>query len=314
MKNTKLSIIVPVYNVQNRLPKCIDSLQSQTYSNIEIILINDGSTDDSLGVCRQYEKKDPRIILINQESHGVSFTRNTGLDNVKGEFIMFVDSDDFVTPTFCEDAINNLKKFNSDIAIFGFRRIEKGKAVDHLPYGESDRELDKETAIEKSMIDGYTWNKIYRRELFDGIRYPVNKNYEDLSTTYKILNKSKTISYCAKVNYYYVASNNSIVSDMGRQNIADQFDAAWQYMDFLKGNYPTAYQNNMANLLEYAIRYCTYCPKNYNPDYYDRAFNLLKRKPVMEGLDKSHRIVMRMFKISAPLTIMILSIRRKSIK
>lgn len=312
MNKSKISIIVPVFNAQDRLAKCINSLIQQKYSNIEIILVNDGSTDDSLTICREFEDKDKRIILINQKSSGVSSARNAGLDKATGEYIMFVDSDDFVGSAFCQDALENVSKFNADIGIFGFERIENGTSTNSLFYGNKSRVLPKELVMEKAMMDGYTWDKIYRRTLFNGIHYPINKNYEDLSTTYRLLNKAEKVSYCAEVNYYYVASENSIVTNMSQKNIADQFNAAWEFMEFLKSNYSGVYKKNMSQMIVYAIRYCTYCSKRFNSEYYKRASNIIKKEPVPSNFDMSHRVIMKLFKVSAPLSKALMILRRKT--
>lgn len=312
MGKEKISVIVPVYNIQSRLAKCLNSLIHQTYSNIEIVLVNDGSTDDSLSVCEDFAQTDDRIKIVNEDNHGLSFARNNGLDHATGNYVMFVDSDDYVSKTFCEDALDNAKQFGSDLVFFGYRRIENGKSTDNLLYGNYSGKLDKRQIMDKLFVDGYAWNKIYKRSLFDNIRYPVNQNFEDLPVSYRIVDKADKISYCAKVNYYYVASNGSIVSNMTPKNIADQFASALSFMDYLQDNYPNIHRKNISRLLETAIRYCTYCPKSFNQEYYRRAHDLLKNEPIPPDFNRSHKTIMALFKISAPLTKMLLFVRRKT--
>ena len=123
MRDSLCSIIVPIYNVEALLPRCIDSLIGQQYQNIEIILVNDGSTDSSEAICREYLNRDSRIKLINKENGGLSSARNTGLKLCKGEYIFFVDSDDYVTSDFCSVGVDGFLNHNADVVIFGFNNI-----------------------------------------------------------------------------------------------------------------------------------------------------------------------------------------------
>lgn len=312
MDNPKISIIVPVYNVESKLGKCIESLLHQSFSDIEIILVNDGSTDNSLGICQSYQTKDSRIKVFDQSNQGLSAARNTGLTKATGQYVMFVDSDDFVTNDFCKDAISNVMRFNADLGFFNFCRIENGQSRNLIQFGPKDCSIPKEEAFESLLTDSYAWNKIYRRELFDNIGYPVGINYEDLYTTYKLVNRANKLSYCSSVNYNYVSSGVSIVSDMSSKNIQDQFGGVIAVMDFLHSRYPKAYRKNISKLIEYAIRYCTYCNKKDNKQYYLRAYAILKNNQIPSQLDASHRIIMRLFKISAPLTRFLLLIRRRT--
>lgn len=310
MNDPQISIIVPVYNVEEKLSKCLNSLIHQSFSSIEIILVNDGSTDHSLAICQSYQTTDSRIKVISQKNQGLSAARNAGLKKAIGSYIMFVDSDDYVTNTFCEDAFNNVVKFHADLGFFNHRRIENGQSTDVIQFGATECNLAKDAVFENILLDSYAWNKIYKKELFNEVKYPIGINYEDLYTTYKLVANANKVSYCPAVNYNYVSSGTSIVSDMSAQNIANQFGGVLTVMDFLKTNYPHAYQDNKYRLIKYAIRYCTYCDQQTNENYYSRAYHLLKSEPVPAKLDLSHRLIMRLFKFSAPITRYLLLIRR----
>lgn len=307
-----VSVIVPVYNSTNTIEKCLYSLISQTLKNIEIIVIDDGSNDDSLELCRKCAEKDQRIRVITQSNHGISYTRNIGISISSGEYILFLDSDDYVDNTFCENAVNNALKYKSDVVLLSYNRVKDGNVKSVRLFGMNDKLIDKALIMKNILHNSYVCFYLYRRSLYNGISYPSNRNFEDLFTTYKIIQKAGSCSYCSECDYYYIDTENSLGSDMSQKNIADQFDAAWELMKFLKKNYPKEYKYNIAGLLEYAIRYCTYCSKNFNLDYYNRAYNLLKKSPIPSELDFQHQIVMKLFKISAPLTNILLLIRRKT--
>ncbi|WP_295731811.1 glycosyltransferase family 2 protein [uncultured Limosilactobacillus sp.] len=310
MNNPEISIIVPVYNVQDRLEKCINSLLEQTFTNIEIILVNDGSTDNSLYICKKYFEMDGRIKLISQKNQGLSKARNTGIENATADLLMFVDSDDYVGENFCKDAIYNMNHYDSDMVFFGYTRIENEKISKLLTYGQKDRKLSKDEVFSNLYTDSYAWNKLYKKSLFNTVNYPVGKNYEDLSTTYRLVENTNSISYCAKANYNYVASDSSIVSKMDSKNISDQFGAILGLSDFLKNNYLNIYNDNINELIKFALRYCTYCDSNYNIHYHKRAYDILKRTIVPQNLDLSHKVILLMYKFSAPLTEKLLLLKR----
>ncbi len=166
---TKVSIIVPVYNVVEFLPKCLDSLICQTVNDIEIICINDGSTDNSLEILKNYAQKDKRIIVINKENAGVAAARNEGLEAARGEYIMFLDSDDyFVSPESCRKAYNSIREADADIGIFGFYNL-----IEETKTEPSYRTLRLQQMIKGEIdIDYYTfqasiWDKIYKRSFLN---------------------------------------------------------------------------------------------------------------------------------------------------
>lgn len=129
LKNPDISIIVPVYNVEKYLPQCLESLINQTYANIEIICVNDGSTDNSLEILDKYAKRDSRIIVINQKNSGVSVARNAALKIISGKYLMFVDGDDWIELNNCETAYNLIEKYNADVVMWSYIREYPNKAL-----------------------------------------------------------------------------------------------------------------------------------------------------------------------------------------
>ena len=220
MENELISIIVPVYNVEKYIDKCINSITNQTYSNIEIIIINDGSTDNSLKICEDLAKNDKRIKLINTSNSGVSHARNTGINNCNGEYIIFVDSDDFIKSSMIETLYKNIKKYKCDISICNVGRVtEDGRII------SKQKELNKTILFSKEefvknlynreMINGYPVNKLIKKKCTKGIRFDESiKHLEDWDYLCRLSDNIKKVVYESKdFYYYYVNRNNSAVHD-----------------------------------------------------------------------------------------------------
>ena len=241
--NELISIIVPVYNVKEYLEKCVDSILNQTYKNIEIILINDGSTDGSKELCDEIAKKDDRIMVIHKENGGVSETRNIGIDKSKGEYISFVDSDDYITPDFCETLYKALKENNADISSVKFRMVrengekiyEPGEDINSLSIIETNvyegNEIIKETLLMKS-FKSYACTKLYKKELLQNNRFKVGTNYEDLLFNYEVMKKANILAYINKECYFYLKRRNSITATCSEKNLNDFIDIViYKYND-----------------------------------------------------------------------------------
>ena len=209
-----ISIIIPVYNVEKYLSKCLDSVANQTYKNLEIILINDGSKDNSLQICQEYKNKYSNIKLINQENSGIAVVRNIGLKEANGEYIAFIDSDDYIDADMIEKLYFSCKQNNSDISCCGvYYEDEKGnyylKNIFEQPQEYSNIEALRNFLLAKG-IDSSLWNKLYLKTLWNDITFPVGEIYEDLAVLYKILYKSKKITHIGIPKYHYVTRIGSI--------------------------------------------------------------------------------------------------------
>ncbi len=208
--NDKISVIVPVYNVSDYLVRCVDSLLKQTYSNLEILLIDDGSTDASGKLCDELAERDSRIKVIHQINQGLSGARNTGLDNATGEYVFFCDSDDFIDEATLDYMYNKLRRDQADVVACGFSQVWDD-------YAESGREELFTSAnpgvysghkaviqmMTKNNICTVAWNKLYKRSLFDDVRFPVGALHEDEATVYKLLYGAKIVSYTPEPFYKY---------------------------------------------------------------------------------------------------------------
>lgn len=200
----KLSIIVPVYNSEKTIEKCLKTLSKQTLDEIEIIIINDGSTDKSSSIIEKYAKKFPnKIKYINRENKGIGFTRNEGIKIASGEFLGFVDSDDFVALNMFEKLYKKAITEKADIAICNYTIVNdsnnQSKVFVNIPNNTS---LQVKPEIINS-IDFAPWNKIYKKELFNDIYFPEKLKYEDLNTIIKVFSKAKKIVKINDYCYYY---------------------------------------------------------------------------------------------------------------
>jgi len=210
-----ISVIIPIYNVEPYLRRCLNSVLNQSYPNLEIILVDDGSPDGCPQICDEYAAKDKRIIVIHKENGGLSAARNTGLDVCKGEYISFIDSDDWVSEKYIETLINTVTKEDADIAIGEYKSTSG-----HHPKEQSSvfaTTLSSKEALfrlfsKNNIVFTVSWGKLYKKELFSTLRFPIGKYHEDEFTTYILFYNSKKIAYTSEALYYYYKRAGSIVS------------------------------------------------------------------------------------------------------
>ncbi len=239
-----ISIIVPVYNVEQYLDRCINSLISQTFHNIEIILVNDGSTDNSREICEKYKKIDKRIKLINKSNGGLSEARNYGIKESKGNYLFFIDSDDFMHTDTINFLYNQLKDNKADISTVLYKKIYEGETlVDETFSNINTRVYDNVDALEKLLYqDNCTtsaWGKLYKRDLFNGIEYPVGQVHEDLPITYKLFYKSKKVVISDAMMYYYLLRKTSITGSNYNEKRSVSLKFAKDETKFIQDNIPS---------------------------------------------------------------------------
>ncbi len=205
-----VSVIIPVYNVRDYLHKCIDSVKTQTYTNLQIILVDDGSADGSGEICDEAATRDQRITVIHQANGGLSAARNKGLETATGKYVCFLDGDDWFDEKFTEELLNIAETRNADIAVCGFVRVyheDEAKAEKDQDNKEELIEYDNRQAvkevIEEKKIKSLSWNKLYKKELWEGISFPEGKLHEDEYTTYKLLWRAEKVVETSRVLYYY---------------------------------------------------------------------------------------------------------------
>lgn len=235
----KISVIVPVYNVAEYLPACLDSLLGQTYRNLEIVLINDGSTDDSGAICDTYARQDGRIRVYHQENAGLPHTRNRGIELATGALISFIDSDDYVALTLFEHLYREMLAADAPLAICHYLPFqgERCAAEADTPCAPAEAEvIDAHAALKRCMgADGITynlvWNKLYRRDVIADIRYPPGKINEDEFVAYRFMHNAKRIVVLQNVLYFYRERPGSITARQNYLLNRDIYEALEQRLD-----------------------------------------------------------------------------------
>ena len=243
MTNTSLiTIIVPVYNAKKYLHDCIESILSQTYHNLEIILIDDGSTDGSEKLVNDYAKSDKRIKVVHQKNMGLSSARNTGLKHATGKYITFVDSDDRIEPNMIEDLFNALIDSQADIAICSFKELYPNGKIKGFSHNYPKQVFTTEQALANMLQEnGFmvsTTMKLFPTNYFKGIKFPVDKLHEDVGTTYKLIMEAKKIVFIPNEYYVYVHHNNSIINQTFDERKFDLIKLTDQMCDDINQQYP----------------------------------------------------------------------------
>ena len=210
-----ISIIVPVYNVEAYLAKCVDSILAQTYTNLEIILVNDGSSDGCGRICDEYAKQDKRIKVIHKQNGGLSDARNVAIDVATGEFITFIDSDDYVTDDYIMTLYSLIEKYECKVSIALYNTFVEGskpKVVNRVYREDCQTNIKAiEEMFYQEKYDTASWAKLYHSSLFaTGIRYPKGIVYEDLATTYLLIFQSDKVAFCNRRIYNYLLRRDSI--------------------------------------------------------------------------------------------------------
>lgn len=261
MNEPLISVIVPIYNVEQYLDKCITSIVNQSYKNLEIILIDDGATDRCPDICDKWQIKDARIIVIHKENGGLSDARNAGLKIATGKYISFIDSDDFISKYFVEILYKNIVDTQSDLIQCSHLTVDE----EYLEIQKSiDKNLDIKTystkeafrlLIEEKKFNQVVWNKLYKRKLLQEIRFEYNKLNEDDFFTYQIFAKCRKISYVNLPLYYYSIRDKSIMRKQYSIKRLDGLEARFLRYEFLKENYYDLCSLAKKNLV-FFIMYC----------------------------------------------------------
>lgn len=210
MSEPLLSVIIPVYQVEKYIGQCLDSVVGQTYTNLDIILVDDGGTDSSVDICREYQKKDNRIRIISQENGGLSKARNVGVAHAQAELITFIDSDDYIHPQMFATMVPYLQEHNLDI--ISCTSTRKNVVIKEM-IGTGKLECyDHRTAVSMGLRDDNVsaWGKIYKKELLEKVQFPVGRVFEDLGTLYKIFNECHKVGWLDYQFYHYIKRENSI--------------------------------------------------------------------------------------------------------
>ena len=257
-----ISIIIPVYNKEKYIRETILSVINQSYSNLEIIIVNDGSTDTSKEICMEFQKKDDRIKLINTDNHGAGHARNIGIDIAKGKYISFIDADDYVDREYFNILYKMIIKYEADIAECKYIRVKQNennaqnKKDDNIKLFNNIQKLEilYGEDVSEYVNSVIMCNKLFKRELFENIYYPENRVIDDEFVTYKLIYKSKKIVTTDRELYFYVQSVDSVMrNNFKEKRVIDTIDVYDEVYKF-------SMDNNIQEIQEEVlIRYLKYC-------------------------------------------------------
>ena len=243
-----ISIIVPVYKVEEYLAACIDSICSQTYPHLEILLVDDGSPDRCGSMCDAYATRDSRIKVIHKENGGLSDARNAGLEKVTGDYVIFVDSDDWIAPDYVEKSLNLAMRYQADIVACDFLETEDDKKERESIESASTAPvvvLTQEEALLAWLYRKYygvtAWAKMYSRRCVQGVCFPVGKLHEDVGTTYRIFLQAERTVYLDEKLYYYRQRAGSIVNSGFNHHRLDYLEFTREIMSCMQVEYPEYY-------------------------------------------------------------------------
>ena len=309
----KISVIVPVYNVEAYLEKCVRSVLAQTCPHWELLLVDDGSTDHSGAMCNALAQTDPRIRVIHQKNQGLGGARNTGIGAAAGEWLAFLDSDDWLEPKALEQALSTAEKTGADLVVQAFRTVdESGRQLavftENLP---KEQPLTLDRCRELLFIAPCAWAKLYKAKLFQELRYPPRVWYEDLRTTLKLLPTGTVAAVSDDVAVNYLQRQGSIMSNMNLSRNREILEA----MDDLIGWYRArgffdAYRDELAYLAVYHVL-VTACVRVLRADqrhpllkefsrYVKDSFPDYKHNPYLPLLGKKRRLVLALLEMGLP--------------
>lgn len=242
MEKNLISVIVPVYNIEKYLPRCIDSILDQTYKNWEAIFVNDGSTDNSLKILEEYKKRDERIKIIDKKNAGSGAARNDGIENSRGEYVAFLDSDDWYEKNFLEKLYNNLTENNSDVAMCNpkmtYDDMDKNKKINTYFFKEIELNKTPEKIL-GILAMPVVWNKLYKKEIIvkNGIKFPNYSFCEDVEFLYKIFLYVNKVSKIEDDLYNYYQREDSVTKKIKEESIEQLYQVLKNIENYIKNNF-----------------------------------------------------------------------------
>lgn len=267
----KLSIIVPVYNVAEYLERCLNSLINQTLNEIEIICVNDGSTDNSLHILEKFAGLDKKIKIINQKNKGLSGARNTGIKLVQGEYFGFLDSDDWVDLDYFEKLYKRAKNCDADISLGDFIRKGKFKHKIRLKLNKEEEFVGDNEKFYGSQFYHFpcVWNKIYKTSKFNDLRFIEGIYFEDGPYTIQALHRANKVVTCCNTYLYYFVNPNSIVKTLNKKKEQDMYNSSKFILNYIKDN---------MQIQDKGIYYETFAQKLWRIKLYSTVENLYYKK------------------------------------
>ena len=289
-----ISVIVPIYNVEKYVRKCLDSLKTQTLKQIEIICIDDGSTDGSGKIADEYAKEDKRFRVFHTKNRGLSAARNRGIDESRADWLMFVDSDDWVDKDFCRVPWKTRKEYRAEMVIFQYTRTSaSGRLKNKASKQQKIGLIDHETAVD--IGDSVAWNKLYKKNLFDNIQYPESRVYEDFAVIHKLIYKASTICVLNAPLYYHRMRKGSI--ERSPSSRIDEYTAKRQQCEeLIELGYPK--EKAESRLQAASLAYCGHAATTDGKLYEDAARVVENIKGVPEQFGKKQRIMLSVWRMN----------------
>lgn len=312
----KISIIVPIYKVEKYLDRCVQSIVKQTYQNLEIILVDDGSPDQCPQICDQWVLKDSRIKVIHKENGGLSDARNMGLEIATGEYIGFIDSDDWVHSQMYEKLYRILKKEQAEIAVCAFQKVETIDKEDmKCPKAEGDivtynTEEALKALITENGLQQVVWNKLYKKELLDQLWFAYGKYNEDEFWSYQVIARAKKVATMSYQGYYYFQRQDSIIGDIYSLKRLDGLEGKANRQAFIDQYFPKLSEISRLNLFYsycYAYQCCLRCLNKEDMKVAEeRIRNGIKKYPIQkndyQGETIKQKIWISLYKVSLKAT------------
>lgn len=293
-----ISIVVPVYNVEAYAEQCIESILNQSYKNLQIILVDDGSTDRSGEICDFYRQRDSRIEVIHKKNGGLSDARNTGIKFVKAKYVTFADSDDILHEDYVDFLYKQLIEFDADIAICRYKRftnIEETKEVEKKVKTVVFNSVEalKNLLYTPEIIPQSAYAKMYRTKLFEDIEYPVGKINEDIGTTYKLFYKAQRIAYNPSQYYFYLQRMDGIVRSNFSERTMDAIYFSDEIIKFVNENLPEIEKAAICYAFAQNVQVLMKLP------YKDKKYQHIKEQ-IIQNIKQYRRIVLWDKNVSIP--------------
>lgn len=295
-----ISIIIPVYNVNQYLVKCLESIVNQTYTNLQIVLVDDGSTDSSGRICDDYAKQDSRIKVIHKINGGLSDARNTGINIANGDYITFVDSDDYVCNEYIETLFNLLKDYDADVAIGSFQYVNSNQYSNNQEENNESNTAylwNAETTLRNMLLQQKITTSacvvLSKRTLWTDVRFPAGKLFEDMGTSYKIYAKAKRVVYTDKVLYFYFIREGSIQNMIFNQDKMDELEMGLECKNFIENSFPKLREaaiNRLVSICFHILFSIDICSEYIDEQIYLKKVIILFRKKMIFGNDVNKKV------------------------
>lgn len=286
-----ISVIVPIYNVEKYMKKCVDSIINQTYKNLEIILVDDGSPDNCPKICDEYTELDNRIKAIHKENGGLSDARNAGMKIATGQYVSFIDSDDYISDCFIETLYTTMKTENSDIVECDIVRFEDGTAPviekENSDINSFSTEKGLSLLIAENKFHQYVWNKLYKSEIALKIPFAKGKLNEDEFWTYQIFGLADKVTKINKSMYFYLQRSGSIMGNKFNIRRLDALEAKAERQKYIEANFPNLKKQAKIDLFGTCIFMCQSAMKFLKGKEKKQAKKIIKKYAAVNKLTKN---------------------------